>query len=116
MVSRILCIRLTVDAERPSEVFIRAQEHELRQPCAGVQQWESHKQDWFRRVTQQANRFASLGFTCIWLLPFTESVSPQGYMPLDLYNLNSCYGSEEDLRRQPLLIPGAQNGASLDDI
>ena len=50
-------------------------------------------------MTEQANRFASLGFTCVWLPPFTESVSPQGYMPLDLYNLNSRYGSEEDLRR-----------------
>ncbi len=60
--------------------------------------WESHNQNWFQRVTEQANRFASLGFTCVWLPPFTESVSPQGYMPLDLYNLNSRYGSEEDLR------------------
>ncbi|CAL5229985.1 g13418 [Coccomyxa viridis] len=61
--------------------------------------WESHNQNWYQRVTEQANRFASLGFTCVWLPPFTESVSPQGYMPLDLYNLNSRYGSEEDLRR-----------------
>lgn len=61
--------------------------------------WESHHQNWFQRVTEQANRFASLGFTVVWLPPFTESVSPQGYMPLDLYNLNSRYGSEEDLRR-----------------
>ncbi len=61
--------------------------------------WESHNQNWFQEVTEQANHFASLGITCVWLPPFTESVSPQGYMPLDLYNLNSCYGSEEDLRR-----------------
>ena len=60
--------------------------------------WESHHQNWFQRVTEQANRFASLGFTVVWLPPFTESVSPQGYMPLDLYNLNSRYGSEKDLR------------------
>ncbi len=65
--------------------------------------WESHSQNWFQRVAEQADRFASLGFTCVWLPPFTESVSPQGYMPLDLYNLNSRYGSEEDLRRWPLL-------------
>ena len=70
--------------------------------CSGSLQafnWESHNQNWYQRVTEQANRFASLGFTCVWLPPFTESVSPQGYMPLDLYNLNSRYGSEEDLRR-----------------
>lgn len=47
----------------------------------------------------QANCFASLGITAVWLPPFTDSVSPQGYMPLDLYNLNSRYGSEDELRR-----------------
>lgn len=47
----------------------------------------------------QADQFADLGITCIWLPPPTDSVSPQGYMPADLYNLNSKYGSQEDLRR-----------------
>ena len=30
--------------------------------------------------------------------PPSESVSPQGYLPTDLYNLNSQYGSEAELR------------------
>ena len=47
----------------------------------------------------QADQFADLGITCIWLPPPTDSVSPQGYMPGDLYNLNSKYGSQEDLKR-----------------
>jgi alpha-amylase len=47
----------------------------------------------------QADEFADLGITCIWLPPPTDSVSPQGYMPGDLYNLNSKYGSQEDLKR-----------------
>lgn len=33
----------------------------------------------------------------IWLPPPTESVSPQGYLPKDLYNLNSQYGTEKEL-------------------
>ena len=34
----------------------------------------------------------------MWLPPPSDSVSQQGYLPRDLYNLNSCYGSEGDLR------------------
>ena len=30
--------------------------------------------------------------------PPSDSVSPQGYLPRDLYELNSQYGSEADLR------------------
>lgn len=63
--------------------------------------WESHNHSWYQRLMGQANWFASLGITCVWLPPFTDSVSPQGYMPLDLYNLNSRYGSEDELRRCP---------------
>ena len=47
----------------------------------------------------QVDQFADMGITCIWLPPPTDSVSPQGYMPGDLYNLNSKYGSQEDLKR-----------------
>jgi alpha-amylase len=61
--------------------------------------WESHNHSWYQRLMGQATWFASLGFTAIWLPPFTDSVAPQGYMPLDLYNLNSRYGSEDELRR-----------------
>lgn len=38
------------------------------------------------------------GFSAIWMPPPSESVSPQGYLPTDLYNLNSQYGSESELR------------------
>jgi maltooligosyltrehalose synthase len=38
------------------------------------------------------------GFSAIWMPPPSESVSPQGYLPTDLYNLSSQYGSEAELR------------------
>ena len=63
--------------------------------------WESarHKPGpWYRRVTELAPRLAECGFTVIWLPPPTHSVSDEGYMPGDLYDLNSKYGSVEDLR------------------
>lgn len=61
--------------------------------------WESNQQNWWQNLLAQAQRFADLGFTVVWLPPPTTSVAPQGYMPLDYYNLNSAYGSEEDLRK-----------------
>lgn len=62
--------------------------------------WESNQQIWWQNLLPQARRFADMGFTIVWLPPPTTSVAPQGYMPLDDYNLNSAYGSEEDLRKQ----------------
>ena len=37
---------------------------------------------------------ADAGITSVWLPPPSDSVSPQGYLPRDLYDLNSAYGSE----------------------
>ncbi|XP_043704732.1 alpha-amylase 3, chloroplastic-like isoform X2 [Telopea speciosissima] len=66
--------------------------------CQGFN-WESHKSGrWYLDFKEKVNELASLGFTVIWLPPPTESVSPEGYMPKDLYNLNSRYGSMEELK------------------
>lgn len=61
--------------------------------------WESHHQGWWPKVAEEGKRYADLGFTVIWLPPPTDSVSPQGYMPGDPYNLQSRYGSEIELKR-----------------
>ena len=60
--------------------------------------WESHKKQWFNDVGHKAEELATAGFTLVWLPPSSESVSPEGYMPGDYYNLNSNYGSETELR------------------
>ncbi|CAN1187672.1 Alpha-amylase 3, chloroplastic [Linum perenne] len=61
--------------------------------------WESHKSgQWYMELKEKAEDIASLGFTVIWLPPPTESVSPEGYMPKDLYNLNSRYGNIHELK------------------
>ncbi|XP_020241868.1 alpha-amylase 3, chloroplastic isoform X2 [Asparagus officinalis] len=66
--------------------------------CQGFN-WESHKSGrWYSELKSKASELSSLGFTTIWLPPPTESVSPEGYMPKDLYNLNSRYGSLEELK------------------
>jgi hypothetical protein len=42
--------------------------------------------------------WAKEGFTSLWLPPPSDSVSPQGYLPRDLYVLDSQYGKESELR------------------
>lgn len=59
--------------------------------CQGFN-WESHKSGrWYKELHEKAAELSSLGFSVIWLPPPTDSVSPEGYMPRDLYNLNSRY-------------------------
>lgn len=59
--------------------------------CQGFN-WESHKSGkWYMELKEKAEELSSFGLTVIWLPPPTESVSPEGYMPKDLYNLNSRY-------------------------
>lgn len=59
--------------------------------CQGFN-WESNKSGrWYMELQEKAAELASLGFTVVWLPPPTESISPEGYMPKDLYNLNSRY-------------------------
>ncbi|KAK7407343.1 hypothetical protein VNO78_09181 [Psophocarpus tetragonolobus] len=66
--------------------------------CQGFN-WESHKSGrWYMELKEIAPELASLGFTVVWLPPPTESVSPEGYMPKDLYNLNSRYGNIDELK------------------
>jgi hypothetical protein len=59
--------------------------------CQGFN-WESNKSGkWYIELKEKAEELSSLGFTVIWLPPPTDSVSPEGYMPRDLYDLNSRY-------------------------
>ena len=62
--------------------------------------WDSHtvKPCWYDRMRELADSIAASGFTIVWMPPPTNSVSPQGYLPRDLYDLNSGYGSESALR------------------
>ncbi|KAL9424111.1 hypothetical protein AB3S75_036064 [Citrus x aurantiifolia] len=66
--------------------------------CQGFN-WESHKSGrWYMELKEKATELSSLGFSVIWLPPPTESVSPEGYMPRDLYNLSSRYGNIDELK------------------
>ncbi|XP_077231517.1 putative alpha-amylase 2 isoform X1 [Tasmannia lanceolata] len=56
--------------------------------------WESHKYDWWRNLEKKLPDLAESGFTSAWLPPATHSISPEGYLPQNLYSLDSSYGSQ----------------------
>ncbi|XP_022741223.1 uncharacterized protein LOC111292875 isoform X2 [Durio zibethinus] len=60
--------------------------------------WESWRRQWYQELALKAADLSQSGMTAVWFPPPTESVAPQGYMPSDLYNLNSSYGSVEELK------------------
>ncbi|GKU97338.1 hypothetical protein SLEP1_g10500 [Rubroshorea leprosula] len=60
--------------------------------------WESWRRQWYLELAPKSADLSQSGITAVWLPPPTESVAPQGYMPSDLYNLNSAYGSNEELK------------------
>ena len=60
--------------------------------------WESCKAKHYKVLMEQAPKIAAAGFSCIWLPPPSDAVSPQGYLPRDLYLLDTEYGTESELR------------------
>merc|ERR1712216_313664 len=60
--------------------------------------WESHNLDWYKIVQDRLGEMNQAGFTQVWLPPPADSLAPQGYLPRNMYSLNSAYGSEQALR------------------
>ncbi|CAM6100036.1 unnamed protein product [Calypogeia fissa] len=60
--------------------------------------WESWRRKWYVELSSRGADLSKCGITTIWMPPPTTSVSPQGYMPGDLYDLNSAYGTVEELK------------------
>ena len=63
--------------------------------------WESWRfpGGWYNELAKRAPEIHDDGFTAVWMPPPQDSVSEQGYLPRDLYCLESRYGTEEELRK-----------------
>lgn len=58
---------------------------------------------WYTHLLSKAEHLKRIGITHVWLPPVSRSVSPQGYMPGDYYDLGTLenktfYGSLEELK------------------
>ncbi|CAN4092712.1 unnamed protein product [Withania somnifera] len=63
--------------------------------------WESsNKQgEWYNSLVNLVPHLAKAGITHVWLPPSSHSVSPQGYMPGRLYDLDvSKFGNQQELK------------------
>ena len=62
--------------------------------------WDSHSNGsgWYNVVRWNAADIAGAGFTMVWLPPPSDAAAPQGYLPRELYKLNSRYGSQAQLK------------------
>lgn len=61
--------------------------------------WRNQNKNFFKYLGSKSELIKQCGIDAVWLPPCTKSVSPQGYMPLDLYDLNSEYGTKEELKQ-----------------
>eukprot|EP00257_Ricinus_communis_P019911 XP_015579026.1 uncharacterized protein LOC8285074 isoform X1 [Ricinus communis] len=92
--------------QRKTIQWQRTPEHTKLEPGTGTGReivfqgfnWESWRRQWYVELATKMADLSQCGVTAVWLPPPTESVAPQGYMPSDLYNLNSAYGTEEELK------------------
>ncbi len=53
---------------------------------------------WYQEISQRAPAIASAGFTQVWFPPPSDSAANEGYLPRQLNDLNSAYGTEAQLR------------------
>lgn len=60
--------------------------------------WESQKYDWYNIVKNNAQDLKDSKIDMIWMPPASDAGSKEGYLPRELYNLNSNYGSQTKLQ------------------
>ncbi len=66
--------------------------------------WRSCRHgDWYDEIASRADEIAAAGVTHLWFPPPSRSVSPEGYMPGDCYDLGTdgnptAYGTAAELR------------------
>ncbi|MEM5947494.1 alpha-amylase family glycosyl hydrolase [Spirochaetia bacterium 38H-sp] len=62
--------------------------------------WTSHNSTmhWWDIISQNSSVIADAGFSAVWFPPPSDAASDEGYLPRQWYNLNSKYGTKEELK------------------
>ena len=60
--------------------------------------WNSANGNWYVNLQSKASTIKELGVTHVWYPPPSDSTSREGYLPRQLNNLNSGYGTEAQLK------------------
>ena len=85
-----LFIAVTGSFAQDEDVFFQAFDWNVQNQPAG--------QTWYNVVSQAKNSIRDAGINAIWMPPPSNSAAPQGYLPRELYDFNSAYGTESQLR------------------
>lgn len=60
--------------------------------------WESCNYPWYKIVKDNAQVIKDAGFTVVWFPPPTKTADAHGYLPTEWYNLNTKYGTQDELK------------------
>ncbi|MEW7291525.1 starch-binding protein [Aquimarina sp. 2304DJ70-9] len=89
LVALLLCIPFLGIQAQDEDVLFQAFDWNVQNQPAG--------QTWYDVVSQNRNLIKDAGIDMIWMPPPSNSAAPQGYLPRELNNLNSAYGTQAQL-------------------
>lgn len=61
--------------------------------------WVSHSNSsgWYNVVQSKAQELGTAQFDMVWLPPPSDAAAPQGYLPRELYDVSTNYGTQQEL-------------------
>ncbi|MEL6969320.1 MAG: alpha-amylase C-terminal beta-sheet domain-containing protein [Bacteroidota bacterium] len=61
--------------------------------------WVSHSNSsgWYNVVQSKAQELGDAQFDMVWLPPPSDAAAPQGYLPRELYDVSTNYGTQQEL-------------------
>ncbi len=85
----LFCMSLLVLQAQDEDVLFQAFDWNVQNQPVG--------QTWYDVVSANRNEINDAGIDVIWMPPPSNSAAPQGYLPRELNNLNSAYGTRNQL-------------------
>ena len=60
--------------------------------------WKSNEHPWYQILKDRVEDIQAAGFDYVWFPPPSASADPHGYLPTEWYNLDSAYGTQDELK------------------